>query len=175
MSLSLPFRNKIAYHRTWLKILLHRGEIWRCEFYHVKNSWLRGSGGTVPYMLGNLKVVKTVNGESQGVLHLLAPHETLCAYSVNLPAVSVWHVWALTDTMDYQCIIVYTIITILPPNRPGLAADTQWEPQGTAARACCFAWIKCCIMRCAFCVLWIHSNLPWKFDSSCNMKCAFTR
>jgi len=108
----------------------------------------------------------------KGSLHLLAPHETLCAYSVNLPAVSVWHVWVLTDTMDYQCIIVYTIITILPPNRPGLAADTQWEPQGTAARACCFAWIKCCIKRCAFHVLWVHSSLPWKFGSSCNVNCA---
>lgn len=110
-------------------------------------------------MLGNLKVEKTVNGESQGVSAFVGPHKNLCAYSVDLPAVTVWHVWALTDTMDYQCIIVYTIITILPPNRPGLAADTQWEPQGTAARACCFAWIKCCIKRCAVCVLWVQSSL----------------
>ncbi|XP_063239911.1 UDP-N-acetylglucosamine--peptide N-acetylglucosaminyltransferase 110 kDa subunit isoform X4 [Bacillus rossius redtenbacheri] len=43
--------------------------------------------------------------------------------------------------MDYQCIIVYTIITILP-NRPPPASD--WEAE---RRGCCFGWVKCCIKR----------------------------
>nr|CAD7575087.1 unnamed protein product [Timema californicum] len=45
--------------------------------------------------------------------------------------------------MDYQCIIVYTIITILP-NRP-LPAASDWDPG--ESRSCCFSWIKCCIKR----------------------------
>lgn len=123
--------------------------------------------------LSNLKWRRRSSVKIRGVCVLISPPQDL-VYSVNLLTVKVWHVWVLTDTMDYQCIIVYTIITILPPNRPGLAANTQWEPQDAAARACCFAWIKCCVKRCAFCVLWVQYShtiymvdiLPWKLDSS---------
>ncbi|XP_075229585.1 O-linked N-acetylglucosamine (GlcNAc) transferase sxc isoform X2 [Lycorma delicatula] len=43
--------------------------------------------------------------------------------------------------MDYQCIIVYTIITILPPNKPLPSPDSEPLERG------CLAWIKRWIKR----------------------------
>uniref|UniRef100_A0A8D8WTG8 Uncharacterized protein n=1 Tax=Cacopsylla melanoneura TaxID=428564 RepID=A0A8D8WTG8_9HEMI len=42
--------------------------------------------------------------------------------------------------MDYQCVIVYTVITILPSRSQAEARDKNSSVAAGAQRRCCWAW-----------------------------------
>lgn len=77
-------------------------------------------------------------GDGSGAMQLSLPDWLTCWYYFCYAIPCRYIVRELARKMDYQCIIVYTVITILPP---------RYEIEDVSSRNSCFSCIKKAIKR----------------------------